>query len=213
MKYTTIVADPPWHYPSARGATRGVLSLHAHPSRIEQQASVLEHRGLPSRVPSRQFAYPTMTVAQIEALPVATLAAPDAHLYLWTTNKYLPAAFGVVAAWGFQYGQTIIWGKAPHGAPLGGAFVQNAEFCLHARRGSPGRKGRADSVWFAWPRVRPHSRKPPGFYALVEHVSHGPYLELFARRHRAGWESWGNEVVTEDEDVSRILAPHALTPA
>ena len=50
------------------------------------------------------------------------------------------------------------------------------------------------SRWFEWPRGR-HSEKPEAFLDLVESVSPGPYLELFARRNRLGWDTWGNEAL------------------
>jgi N6-adenosine-specific RNA methylase IME4 len=51
-----------------------------------------------------------------------------------------------------------------------------------------------DTRWFAWPRGR-HSEKPGAFYDLVERVSPGPRLELFARTQRLGWDTWGNEAL------------------
>lgn len=50
----------------------------------------------------------------------------------------------------------------------------------------------ATSRWFQWPRGA-HSAKPEAFLDLVEQVSPGPYVELFARRDRLGWDTWGNE--------------------
>ena len=41
---------------------------------------------------------------------------------------------------------------------------------------------------------REHSRKPDELYEIVEACSPGPYLELFARGRREGWDQWGNEV-------------------
>lgn len=140
--------------------------------------------------------YQSMTVAEIAALPVEALADPDGcHLYLWTTNRYLPLAFGVLAEWGFRYSQLLTWAKTPMGLGPGGTFAQNAEYCLFGRRGSLKHFRRQDSVWFNWPRSGPgnHSRKPEHFLDMVEQVSPGPYVELFARRHRLGWDVWGNE--------------------
>jgi N6-adenosine-specific RNA methylase IME4 len=39
-----------------------------------------------------------------------------------------------------------------------------------------------------------HSAKPDASYALIETLSQEPRLELFARRKRPGWHTWGNEV-------------------
>lgn len=39
-----------------------------------------------------------------------------------------------------------------------------------------------------------HSRKPESAYELIESISQGPRVELFARSDRDGWTSWGNEI-------------------
>jgi N6-adenosine-specific RNA methylase IME4 len=141
--------------------------------------------------------YASMSLAAIEGLPVAGLAAADAHLYLWTTNRHLHAAFHVAAKWGFRHSQVLVWTKKPIGSFLGGAFGANVEFVLFCRRGSLATEQRQNTSWFAWPRAGAggHSRKPEAFLDLVEAVSPGPYLELFARRQRLGWDTWGNEAL------------------
>lgn len=144
----------------------------------------------------RPISYRTLSVAEIAALPVRDLAASDGcHLYLWTTNRYLPEAFGILTGWGFRYSQTLVWAKTPMGLGPGGTFAQNAEFCLFGRRGSLKHCQRLDSVWFNWPRqgMGTHSKKPEHFIDMVESVSPGPYVELFSRRHRMGWDVWGDE--------------------
>jgi N6-adenosine-specific RNA methylase IME4 len=131
-----------------------------------------------------------MTVVEIRALQPP--ADDDAHLYLWTTNRYLRDAYGVVEAWGFSSPTVLVWCK-PHDQGLfGGAFLSNVEFVLFARRGTLAHRAKIGSRWFTWPRAE-HSAKPEAFLDLVEQVSPGPYLELFARRNRFGWDTWGNE--------------------
>ena len=172
--YRTITADPPWHY--------GSWPVGRVPS-----GQTFDGRRTP-------IDYPTLTVEQIAALPVADLADPSGcHLYLWTTNRYLPDAFEIVKAWGFRYSQLLVWAKTPMGLGPGGTFAQNAEYILFARRGTLRHLRRWDSVWFNWPRTTVHSKKPEHFIDLVEQVSPGPYLELFARRQRRGWDTAGNE--------------------
>lgn len=175
-QYRTIVADPPWQvpdtWPTGKRIPKGAI-----------------HNGY--RIPRP---YPTMTIAEIAALPVGGLAAPDAHLYLWTVNRHLSDAFAVVKAWGFRPVQTLVWAKTPMGLGPGGAFAPTVEFIIFARRGREIRKRRVDSMWFNWPRTTKHSKKPEAFQDLVEQVSPGPYLELFARRRRLNWDCWGNEV-------------------
>lgn len=182
-RYSTIVADPPWHYDSWPDSTTSIPGVAKGFRKAD---------GKPRRKP---LEYSTMTIAAIKALPVADLATKDAHLYLWTTNRYLRDAFGVVEAWGFKFGQVLTWCKTPKGVGPGGAFAQSTEFILFCRKGSPGQLRRLDSTWFNWPRSNTHSKKPEAFLDIVEQVSPGPYLELFARRNRLGWDTWGNESI------------------
>jgi N6-adenosine-specific RNA methylase IME4 len=176
-RYRTIVADPPWPYDGGWpgwGLTR------------EQR------RALP---------YPSMTLAEIKALPVGRWAEPEGYLFLWTTTRYLETAFEVARAWTFTPRQTVAWCKAPMGEGPGGMFATNIEFVVIAQRIGPRSHARGKRTnglriptsWFQWPRGR-HSRKPEAFLDLVEQVSPGPYLELFARPpHRLGWDVWGDE--------------------
>ena len=179
MKYATIVADPPWK------VTAGPLN---------GREGFGDATGA-----SRPLAYPSMTVDEIMALEVATVAADDAHLYLWTVNGYLREAFDVARAWGFVYSTTLVWAKNLMGGGLGGYYGISTEFCLFCRRGSLKARGRVGGTWFNWKRPydergKPkHSAKPPEFIALVEQTSPGPYLEMFARDNRSGWAAWGNE--------------------
>jgi N6-adenosine-specific RNA methylase IME4 len=193
MRYRTIVADPPWK------TTAGPLTG-------------AEHFEGP-KGPSRPLPYRTMTVEQICALPVRDLAADDAALYLWTTNGYLPRAFDVVRAWGFKYSTTIVWTKNPMGSGLGGAWGLSTEFVIYARLGSPAEKCRIPSTWWGWKRPydkrgKPrHSAKAPHMQDLVEQMHDGPYLEMFARSQRLGWDTWG------DEALEHVALVQALTPS
>ena len=126
-------------------------------------------------------------------MPVSSIAAKAAHLYLWTINSYVDKAYSVVRAWGFQPSTLLVWAKKPKGRGLGGVWPTFTEYVLFARRGGLKATGRAKSNWWTAPR-RQHSQKPEAFQDMVEAVSPGPYLELFARRPRLGWTVWGNEV-------------------
>ncbi len=88
----------------------------------------------------------------------------------------------------------LVWCKKPKGIVVG-SFTGTTEYVLFCRRGNLGARERQDSTWFQWPRSNSHSRKPEAFLDLVERVSPGPYLELFARRQRLGWDTWGNEAL------------------
>ena len=171
-----IVADPPWKYGAWGKASKPNYAGH-----------------VPKASP---IPYATMTVDEIRAIPVAALAAENCDLYLWTTQKYLPDAFGVLEAWGFRYCQTLTWCKTPMGTGQGGLYCPTTEFCLLGRKGAmPKGKKRVDTTWWNWPRAwKTHSRKPEFFQDVVEAVSDGPRLEMFARRKRPGWSSWGNEI-------------------
>jgi N6-adenosine-specific RNA methylase IME4 len=178
--YATIVADPPWSYESGWPVGAG-------------QAQVVGGAGYDPRRRT-PMSYGSMSVDEIAAVPVESMAADDAHLYLWTTNRYLRDAFDILEAWGFRYSQTLSWCKTPMGKGPGGTWAQNVEYVLFARRGSLKSLQRFDSCWFNWKRAsRAHSRKPDAMLDMVEQASPGPYVELFARRARFGWDYWGDQ--------------------
>lgn len=176
--YKTIVVDPPWKY-GKWGA----------PSKLPpgtKQRYQPEGTGMP---------YQTMSLSEIKDLPVATLAADNCDLYMWTTQRYLPHAFDVLTAWGFNYCQTLTWCKEPKGTGQGGLYCPTTEFLLLARRGKmPVGKTRIDTTWWKVKRPMRHSQKPEEFQDIIEQQSDGPRIELFARRYRKGWDVWGNEV-------------------
>ena len=144
--------------------------------------------------------YRTMSLARIKALPVGALAARDAHLWLWTTNALLPTAYEVAEAWGFTVRSPLTWVKFRLG--LGGRYqLRNAtEQLLFCTRGKAPLGSRSQPTWFNAP-VTEHSRKPAEQFAIIERVSPGPYLELFARRRPESnqpWAVWGDQV---DSDI------------
>jgi Transcriptional activator, adenine-specific DNA m ethyltransferase len=143
--------------------------------------------------------YPTMSVDDICALPVRELAEDDAHLYLWTTQTFLRDTYRVLDAWGFRQGAMLVWSKPPKG--VCGTYVCSVEFCVFARRGNLQHKRRQLGTCYQWPRSG-HSAKPEAFQDMVESVSPGPYIELFARRNRLGWATWGNEALNHVELVT-----------
>lgn len=170
-RYATIVADPPWDV--KRGPVWGSKGQ-----------------------PTRELPYPTMTLPEIAALPVDSLAADDAHLYVWTINAYVADTYALVRGWGFLPSTLLTWCKRPKGIGIGGAYTITTEHILFARRGKLATKQRIDSTWWQWKRQSgPHSQKPEAFLDIVESVSPGPYLEMFSRRARLGWQTWGNEAL------------------
>jgi len=175
--YSTIVADPPWSY----------------------NASVKELRS-GGRGGQAEHVYSTMTNAQIAALPVKDLAADEAHLYLWVT---VPRLFGerngnretgpveIAEAWGFEFKTMLTWVK-PGSGGMGWYFRGQTEHVIFATRGGLGIPAdkREPNVFEA--KRSGHSQKPASFFDIVERVSPGPRLELFARQPRLGWDAWGH---------------------
>lgn len=140
--------------------------------------------------------YKLMTLEQIKALPVGSLCAENAHCWLWVTNATLEIGFSILWAWDFTPRSIFTWLKPRLGL---GVYLRNCtEHCILATRGkAPVRVKNQPNVG-VFP-IQDHSHKPEEFYDIVERVSPGPYLELFARRRRHGWTAWGNEI---DSDVA-----------
>ena len=135
--------------------------------------------------------YPLMTLDQIKALPVADLAEDDAYLWLWVTNGAWRAGYDVMEAWGFTYRSPLTWVKPR--LQLGQYLRNMTEHVLFGTRGKAKVNFRAQPTWFMAP-LQAHSHKPEEQFAIIERVSGGPYLELFARRRQPGWDVWGNEI-------------------
>lgn len=178
-KYRTIVADSPWHYDKAGGYSW--------------------REGRPSGTTRPMLTYPTMTVDEIAVLPVGEWAEDDAALFVWTTHRYLPDTPRIVNDWGFSSVKLLVWAKSPTGFSVGGTFGNSTEFVLYARRGKNIATGRTSRDWWNWPRQGGHSAKPEAFLDLVEQTHPGPYLEMFARRGRLGWDYYGDESLNTAE--------------
>jgi N6-adenosine-specific RNA methylase IME4 len=138
--------------------------------------------------------YPLMTIDEIKALPVADLADDDAHLWLWTTNAALEEAYDVARAWGFTPRSLMTWFKPYMG--LGNYLRNCTEQLIFATRGKAPILVKNQPNWLFAIRQE-HSHKPEELYEIIERCSQGPYVELFARRKRPGWDSWGNEVASD----------------
>lgn len=169
-RYRTIYLDPPW---PERGGGQIKRGADKH--------------------------YPVMSILAIEEAirPHTIKMADGAHMYLWVTNNYLPMGLRVMASAGFRYITTITWMKNRVG--LGQYYRGMTEHCLFGVRGRvpyrllPSGK-RAQGVTGFYAGRTDHSVKPEEMRIMIERVSPGPYLELFARRRVAGWSVWGNEV-------------------
>jgi N6-adenosine-specific RNA methylase IME4 len=180
-EYKTILADPPWRFSNSTGKVAP------------------EHK--------RLGRYGTMKLDDIKALPVASIADRQSHLYLWVPNALLFEGLSVMKDWGFTYKANIVWHKVrkdggPDGRGVGFYFRNVTELILFGTRGGlrTGKAGRTQ-VNFLATRKREHSRKPDEIYPIIEACSSGPYFEMFARHSRPGWNCWGNEV--DESPVSR----------
>lgn len=190
MRYSTIVADPPWPIKPLPAPARVSEGYAGKGKRREKLQSPILRK--------LEIGYQTMGLDAIAELPVRGFAARDAHLYLWTINRFIPEAYEIAQCWGFKPSTMLVWTKKPKGIIVGG-FTCTTEYVLFCRRGSLPVQERQDTTWFQWPRSNTHSRKPDAFLDLVERVSPGPYLELFARRQRLGWDTWGDEALEHVE--------------
>jgi N6-adenosine-specific RNA methylase IME4 len=143
--------------------------------------------------------YDLMSLEDIKRMPVAGLVTDDAHLWLWTTNAALEASFDVVRAWGFTPRSILTWVKPRFQL---GVYLRNAtEQLIFATRGRAPVRYKSQPTWAFMP-LQDHSHKPEEQFAIIERVSPGPYLELFARRRPPSdkdWSVWGNEI---DSDIT-----------
>lgn len=174
QRFKTILADPPWQFQNRTGKMAP------------------EHK--------RLTRYETMSLNDIISLPVKNIVEETAHLYLWVPNALLPEGLSTLSAWGFNYKSNIVWHKTrkdggPDGRGVGFYFRNTTELILFGVKGKDARTlqpGRSQ-VNIIRSMKREHSRKPDEQYQIIESCSPGPYLELFARGHRDGWTTWGNQ--------------------
>lgn len=190
-KYKTILADPPWQFQNRTGKVAP------------------EHK--------RLTRYGTMKLDEIKQLPVSEAADEKCHLYLWVPNALLPEGLEVMKAWGFEYKTNIIWEKVrkdgmPDGRGVGFYFRNVTEILLFGIKGDKNRTldaGRSQ-VNLVRAMKREHSRKPDEFIPLIESCSSAPFLELFARGNRSGWDMWGNQATDNYEPTWNTYANHTV---
>lgn len=164
--YRVLVADPPWMMRDSLGK-RGAAAN-----------------------------YPVLDISDICRFPLPPMLN-DSYLFLWRLASMQREALDVCAAWGFTPKTEIVWrkltktGKAWFG--MGHHVRASHESCIVATIGNPKPAVRNIRSVFA-AAVGRHSAKPDLFYEIVEQFSPGPYAELFARRTRPNWSTWGNEL-------------------
>lgn len=169
-----MLADPPWRFKNRTGKIAP------------------EHK--------RLARYPTLSLEEIQAMPVADFMQNRAHCYLWVPNALLPEGLDVLRAWGFDYKSHIIWHKTrkdggSDGRGVGYYFRNVTEVLLFGTKGKQVRTlaPARSLVNIIHSRKREHSRKPDEQYDIIEKCSWGPYLELFGRGVRDQWTVWGNQ--------------------
>lgn len=190
-KYSTIYADPPWRFQNRTG-------------KVAPENKKLNR-------------YETMSLEEIEALPVSQIASEKSHLYLWVPNALLPEGLAVMKAWGFEYKSNIVWEKIrkdgePDGRGVGFYFRNVTEILLFGIRGSNNRTlaPARSQVNLIRTQKREHSRKPDEIVPLIERCSPGPFIELFARGARNGWDMWGNQATSDYEPTWNTYKNHTV---
>jgi len=172
-KFGTILADPPWKFQNRTGKMAP------------------EHK--------RLYRYHTMTNEEIMEMPVSEIALEKSHLYLWVPNALIDLGLNVLKKWGFEYKTMLVWYKirkdgGPDRRGVGFYFRNVTEVILFGTKGQlrtlqPGRS--QENIIIS--QKRGHSIKPDELYPIIESCSSGPFIELFARRKRKNWISWGDE--------------------
>ena len=165
-KYRVIYADPPWKYGDTLVEGYGPADHH----------------------------YEAMTISELEALDVRSIAADESVLFLWVTAPLISSSWSIIRAWGFEYKTMFVWDKVRHN--FGHYSSVRHELLLVCTRGSclPDSPKLHDSV-VSLERSKTHSEKPEYFRNLIEEMyTEGRKVELFARRRVDGWDAHGNEL-------------------
>ena len=189
-KYQTIYADPPWRFKnfSTKGEGRNAVSH-----------------------------YDCLTIPELKKLNIPKYADKNCALFMWVTDPLLDQAMELISAWGFNYKTVAFyWVKTNKNVDLNNLSSEkdfftglgywtraNPEMCLLATKGKPKRISKSVRRLLITKR-REHSRKPDEVYSGIENLVKGPYLELFARNTKKGWDSWGNQVGLFDKKNKKI---------
>ena len=170
MKYKTIYADPPW-YEQGGGKVKRGADRHYHLLHIQDIINI------------------------VKEIPIDD----NAHMYLWVTNNFLEKGLKVMQELGFKYKTNIVWVKDKFG--LGQYFRGQHELCLFGVKGHLPYKHQIDAqrsccteTTVITAKRREHSQKPIEMYSKIENTSYPPYIEVFAREKRKGWDSLGDEL-------------------
>jgi len=178
LGYKTIYADPPWNESGGGKIKRGA----------DRHYSLMKTKEI---------------IEYLKQIPIAD----NAHLYLWVTNNFLPDGLETIVELGFRYVTNIVWVKDRFG--LGQYFRGQHELCLFAVKGrlpykhedNPNRSCCTEPTVIHAKRQK-HSKKPVEMYNKIEAVSYPPFIEVFARERRDGWDAYGNQLSDTQKDLS-----------
>jgi len=170
MRFSTLVIDPPWPYNDK------LMSGNSGFGRARLTRGAANH-------------YPVMTLDALRTLRLQDVTTPASHLYLWTTNAFMGEALDLMRAWGWTHKTILTWVKPQIG--MGHYYRNNTEHVVFGVRGKLRTLRRNVPTAFTAPRTQ-HSVKPTLFYGIVESMSPGPHLELFARTRWPGWIAVGD---------------------
>jgi N6-adenosine-specific RNA methylase IME4 len=185
MKYKTIYLDPPWKICSGGFSTR--------------KKTGEEHKGWGTP----QNHYPVMNIKDIikELQFVKDISDDQCHMYMWVVNNKIEDALTLIKELGFTYITNVCWVKDKIG--MGQYFRGQHELLFFCRKGNPMpyKYENEKKVTISSVVIEPkdiHSRKPHSFYDIIEKVSYGPYIELFARNRKDGWHTWAPHININD---------------
>lgn len=187
MKFKTIVVDPPWMYGEDPGG-------------IEKTGGTF--------LSGSAQTYNVMTLDKIKSIPVKKISDKNCHLFLWTTVPFLKKAMDVLVGWNFEYKTAMFWEKVKSFG-LGYWFRNQYEVVLIGKVGDAKPFHSQKKNCFTTLKIQPtgHSEKPDMFYKLIEEITDGPRIDIFARKYRDGWTCIGNEIDGLDifESINKLL--------
>lgn len=171
-KYDAIVVDPPWPYSRSKCKKyRGVLN------------------------------YNTMTMKEMEEMPMNEIGKENSALFLWVTGPMVPFACPLMAKWGYRFRTVfLVWRKVYNsGKPRCGPGWYTRpcyEYLYIGVKGTvmPLRKcyNLSQSLETT---LEAHSVKPQESFDRIHEWMHAvDRVELFARKPRPGWDTWGEEL-------------------
>ena len=168
-KADVLVVDPPWPM------KKFVMKIHGNEK--------------------PELDYKTMSLKDIARLNlVERFAGENCHVFLWTTNRFLPAALEILKTWGVKYSLPFIWHKNGGPQPVGQAQY-NSELCIYGRVGKP--KFVTTKNFFTCFNAKRtgHSKKPEEFYEMLRRVTSGYRIDCYNRRKISGFDVWGDQAV------------------